>query len=209
MLSQLSGLIIHLIQSVGYLGVFLLMSLESCLIPIPSEITLPFAGFLAQQGTFSLPLVILAGIAGDVFGTMVLYAIGYFLEENLILGLLDKYGKFILISRHEYNTVMGWFQKKGSIIITVCKLLPGFRTIIGLPAGLSEVPPLKVFGFTLLGSAIWCTALTYVGFVLGSRWNSLEPVFRKFQLVIVVVLVVGLLWYLNHKLKIVKLGKSK
>ena len=139
MIQVISTLIIHLIQSIGYLGVFLLMTLEAALIPIPSEITLPFAGFLAQKGTFILPLVMLAGIAGDVLGTMILYALGYFLEENFILKLLDTYGKFILISRDEYNTVMKWFQKKGSIIIIVCKLLPGFRTIIGLFAGISEV----------------------------------------------------------------------
>lgn len=180
------------------------MTLEAALIPIPSEITLPFAGFLAQKGIFLLPLVILAGIVGDVLGTMLLYWLGCFLEENFVLRLIDKYGKFILLSRHEYNMVRGWFQKKGSIIIVFAKLLPGFRTIIGLFAGLTEVPFSKAFGFTLLGSTIWCCGFTYLGFVLGTRWNTLEPLFRKFQLVIVVVLVVGLLWYINHKLKILK-----
>lgn len=209
MLEQLSALIIHLIQTIGYFGVFLLMSLEAALIPIPSEVTLPFAGFLAQKGTFSLPLVILAGSLGDIFGTMVLYAIGYYIEENVILRSLDKYGKFILLSRHEYNTVMGWFQKKGNIIITVCKLVPGFRTIIGLPAGLSETPFWKALGFTALGSVIWCTSFVYAGFVLGTKWNSLEPIFRKFEILVVVVLILGILWYVNHKLKIVKLDSKK
>lgn len=207
MLEQLSGFIIHLIQTAGYAGVFVLMFLESALIPIPSEITLPFAGFLAQQGTFNVIAVTIAGILGDIGGTMLLWAIGYYLEEHIILSFIHKYGKFILVSRHEYDKVMGWFQKKGSIIITICKLLPGFRTIIGLPAGLSETPFTKVLGFTAIGSIIWCSIFVGAGFVLGNNWKSLEPIFRKFELVIVVVIIAGILWYINHKLKIVKFKK--
>lgn len=207
MLESLSGFIIHLIQSVGYLGVFLLMTLEAALIPIPSEITLPFAGFLAQKGTFFLPLVMLAAILGDTLGSLILYTLGYFLEENVIVAFINKYGKFVLLSKNEYATMMKWFSTKGSIIIVLSKLLPGFRTIIGLPAGLSEVKLLKFLSLTLLGSTIWCVSFVYAGYVLGSRWNSLAPLFRKFELVIVVVVVGGILWYINHKLKLVKFGK--
>ncbi|MDE2588793.1 MAG: DedA family protein, partial [Patescibacteria group bacterium] len=133
MLEQLSGLIIHLIQTLSYFGVFLLMMLESAFIPIPSEITLPFAGFLAQQGTFNFFGVVVVAIAGDIVGTLIAYAVGFFLEETVIVGLIERYGKFILLSKREYDHVMHWFQKRGAIIITVGKLLPGFRTIIGLP----------------------------------------------------------------------------
>src|SRR5690349_9178044 len=132
MLEALSALIIHLIQTLSYFGVFLLMTLEAALIPIPSEITLPFAGFLAQKGTFILPLVMLAGILGDVFGTLILYILGVYLEENVILRILDKYGKFFLFSRNEYNTIMRWLKTKGAVIIILSKLVPGFRTVIGL-----------------------------------------------------------------------------
>ena len=208
MIEVISGYIIHLIQSLGYLAVLFFMMLESCLIPIPSEITLPFAGFLAQQGTFSLPLAILVATAGDVIGTLLAYAIGYFLEETVILGLIDKYGKFILLTRREYDHVMHWMQTKGAIIITVAKLLPGFRTIIGLPAGLSEIPLPKMILYTLIGSFIWCTTFVYVGYALGSKWDSLQPLFRKFELVIVVIAVVGVLWYINHKLRLIKFGKK-
>lgn len=204
MLSQLSGLIIHLIQTLGYAGVFLLMTLESALIPIPSEVTLPFAGFLAHLGTFSLPLVILAGILGDITGTMILYFIGYKLEESVVEKLVGKYGKFILFSKHEYDTLMRWMRTKGVFIIFIAKLLPGFRSVIGLPAGLSEVGWKKALLYTAAGSLIWCSIFSYVGFVLGENWKTLDPVFRKFELGIGVVLVVAVLWYINHKLKIVK-----
>ena len=207
MLEQLSGLIIHLIQTAGYLGVTILMTLEACFIPIPSEVTLPFAGFLAQQGKFALPLMIAAGVVGDTFGFMIAYAIGYYLEENVILNLIHKYGKFILFSKHEYETVMKWFQRHGNIIITIAKLLPGFRTIIGLPAGLSEVKPLKALGYALLGSIIWCSAFVYLGYSLGSKWNSLEPVFRKFELVIGLIILAGIVFYVMKKFDL--LGKKK
>lgn len=209
MLEQLSGLIIHLIESLSYAGVFLLMTLESALIPIPSEITLPFAGFLAQKGTFSLALVIAVATLGDIAGTMILYTIGWRLEESIVEKLVEKYGKFILISRHEYDTVMNWMKTKGVIIIFIAKLLPGFRTIIGLPAGLSEVPFKKALLYTTAGSLLWCGIFTYIGFALGANWNKLEPVFRKFELAIVVILILGAAWYINHKLKFVKFGKTK
>src|ERR1700691_6214439 len=102
MLSSLSGFIIHLIHSAGYFGVFILMMCNSALIPIPSEVTMPFAGYLTQTGSLSLPLVILTGATGDVVGALIAYAIGYYLEENVILTLINKYGKFILLTKHEY-----------------------------------------------------------------------------------------------------------
>src|SRR5690348_6597095 len=115
MVEAISGFIIHLIQTLSYSGVFILMFLESALIPIPSEVTLPFAGFLTQQGKFFLPAVLAAAILGDTGGTMLLYAIGYFLEEEVVIKLVQKYGKFILVSKHEYEKVVGWFQKHGAI----------------------------------------------------------------------------------------------
>lgn len=207
MLESLSALIIHLIQSLGYAGVFLLMFLESALIPIPSEITLPFAGFLAQKGVFTLPLVIAAGSIGDIAGTMLLYVLGWYMEESFIEGLVGKYGKFILLSRGEYDTLMRWIKTRGSFIITIAKLLPGFRTVIGLPAGLSEAHYLKVLGYTAIGSVIWCSIFSYVGYTLGAHWNTLDPLFRKFEIGIGIMLIVGILWYINHKLKIIKFPK--
>lgn len=207
MLEQLSGFIIHLIQTFSYFGVFFLMMLESAFVPIPSEITLPFAGFLAQQGTFNFFLTVIAAVLGDVTGTLIAYAVGFFLEETVVIGLIERYGKFILLTKREYDHVMHWFQKHGTIIITIGKLLPGFRTIIGLPAGLSETPLLKTILYTLIGSVIWCTAFTYAGYVLGNNWKALDPIFRKFEVVIVAVIVLGILWYINHKLKIIKFKK--
>jgi len=205
MLAHFALFIMHIIQSVGYMGVAILMLLTSCLMPIPSEITLPFAGFLANQGQFNLGWVIVVAIVGDLLGTLLAYAIGFYLEETVALNLIKKYGKYCLISIDEYERMRGWFRVHGSVIIVLSKILPGFRTIIGLLAGLSEAPLKKVILCTLLGSSIWCTILTTIGFTLGAHWDRLEPIFRKFELMIVLALVLGAVVYLNHKLKFLKL----
>lgn len=209
MLGQLSGLIIHLIQSLGYAGVFLLMTLESALIPIPSEVTMPFAGFLAQGGYLNVWLVVLTGAIGNLVGSLLSYAIGFYLEESVILSLVRRYGKFILISEHEYTRAVRWFAKYGNPIAFFSRLLPAVRTFISLPAGLAEMNIWQFSLYTFFGSLLWSGVLTWIGYYLGKNWNSLEPYFRKFQLVIIVVIIVGVLWYINHKLKFVKFGKSK
>lgn len=209
MTEALAGIIIHLIQNLGYGGIFVLMTLESALLPIPSEVTMPFAGFLAHAGRLNFWYVVMAGTMGNLIGSLGAYAIGFFLEESVILNLVKKYGKFILVSEHEYLRAVRWFAKYGNPIAFFSRLLPAVRTFISLPAGLAEMNIWKFSFYTFLGSLIWSTFLTWVGFYLGSQWNSLEPYFRKFQLVIVALLIVGVLWYVNHKLKLVKFGKTK
>lgn len=207
MLSSLPTLIIHLISQAGYVGIFVLMTLESALLPIPSEVTMPFGGFLAQGGHLNFWLVVFVGTLGNLIGSLIAYAIGFFLEESVVLNLVKKYGKFILVSEHEYNRAVSWFAKYGNPITFFSRLLPAVRTFISLPAGLAEMNIWKFSLYTFLGSAIWSTFLTWIGFYLGSKWNAWEPYFRKFQLAIIVVIVLGILWYINHKLKIIKLGK--
>lgn len=207
MVQQLSTLIIHLIQNLGYGGVFVLMTLESALLPIPSEVTMPFAGFLSQGGYLNFWLVALTGAVGNLVGSLISYAIGFYLEESVILRLIKKYGKFVLLSEHEYVRAVKWFAKYGNPIAFFSRLLPAVRTFISLPAGLAEMNIWKFSFYTFLGSLIWSTFLTWIGYYLGANWNSWEPYFRKFQLVIIAVLVLGVLWFINHKLKIVKFGK--
>ena len=189
MLEFLSGFIIQIIHSTGYIGIFILMTLESALIPIPSEVTMPFAGFLVHSGSLSFPLVVLAGTVGNLIGSLLAYALGYFLEETAILNLIDKYGKFILLSRHEYTRAVHWYQKYGNSITFFSRLLPAVRTFISLPAGLSEMNIWKFSLYTFLGSLFWSIILTYIGFFLGSKWNTIGPYFSKFHLVIGGVLI--------------------
>lgn len=208
MLEQLSAYIIHLIAQSGYLAVFLLMTLESALLPIPSEVTMPFAGFLAQGGSLNFWIVVFLGAFGNLVGSLIAYALGFYLEESVILNLIKKYGKFILISEHEYTRAVHWFGKFGSPIAFFSRLLPVVRTFISLPAGLSEMSVWKFSFYTFAGSFIWSLFLTWMGFFLGTKWNAWEPYFKKFQYAIVALLIISILWYLNHKLKVMRFGKK-
>lgn len=204
MIEQVSAFIIHLIQSTGYLGIFLLMTVESALIPLPSEITMPFSGFLVSQGIFSFPLVILTGAFGNLFGSLVIYFLGFLLEETVILRLVDRYGKFFLLTKHEYQKSLSWFRQYGEKIAFFSRLLPGVRTFISLPAGFSEMNVWKFSIYTFLGSLLWSSLLTLIGFYLGSNWQSLEGLYRKFEVAIAILFIGGILFYINHKLRIIK-----
>lgn len=209
MIELLSGFIIHLIQSSGYFGVFLLMTLESALIPIPSEVTMPFAGFLASTGNFSFAMVVLVGALGNLVGSWIGYAIGYYLEETVILTLIKKYGKFILVTVDEYNHSLKWFNKYGDKIAFFSRMLPAVRTFISLPCGMAEMNFWKFSIYTFLGSFIWSAFLTYIGVYLGSKWDTIGGYFHKFDLALAILLIFAVLFYVNHKLKIVKFRRKK
>lgn len=208
MIENLSHFIINLIQTTNYFGVFILMTLESALIPIPSEVTMPFAGFLVNKGLLSFPLVVLVGAFGNLLGSLIAYCVGFYLEENVILGFIKRYGKFALLTVEDYEKSVKWFKKYGNGITFFSRLLPAVRTFISLPAGLAEMNIWKFSAYTFLGSLIWSSFLTYIGVYLGSQWHSLEGYFRKFQFLIVAALLVLVALYINHKLKLVKLPKK-
>ena len=178
------------------------MLLESALIPIPSEITMPFAGFLVQRGELNFILVVLTGAFANLVGSLAAYYLGFYLEENVILKLIDKYGKFILISKHDYEKSTNWLRRYGDAVAFFSRLLPAIRTFISLPAGLAEMNVWKFSIYSFLGSIIWSGFLTYIGVYFGSNWQSLEPFFKQFQLVIGLIIFLLLAWYLNRKLKI-------
>lgn len=180
------------------------MVLESALLPIPSEITMPFAGFLASQGILNFWLVVFVGALANLIGSLVSYGIGFYLEENIILSLIRKFGKYILISEHDYLRAVSWFKKYGNRITFFSRLLPAVRTFISLPAGLSEMNVFKFSIYTFAGSFIWSAFLSYVGFTLGKNWRILEPYYKKFEILIVILLFLGIIWYINRKAKFIK-----
>ncbi len=204
MLEFIGHYIIQLIEATGYLGIFVLMALESALIPIPSEITMPFSGFLASQGKLSFWAIVFVGTLANLAGSLVAYYVGLLLEETVLLTLIRKYGRFILLSEHDYHRAEVWFRKYGDKIIFISRLLPGVRTVISLPAGMFEMNLKKFIIYTAIGCFLWSAFLTYIGYVLGENWMSLEGYFRKFEILIVLVVIIGALWYLERHLKIIK-----
>lgn len=195
--------ITSLVSDFGYLAVFLLMTAESALIPIPSEITMPFAGFLAQRGLLSFWLVILSGALGNLVGSWLAWYLGL-RGEAFARALIKKWGKWVLVSEGELDTGISLFARFGQFITFFSRLLPIIRTYISLPAGIAKMPFVPFSILTFSGSLLWSAFLTYLGFVLGENWEALEVYFRPFQFVIVgtgVVLGVLYVWYKIKKIK--------
>lgn len=190
-----------LITNYGLLAVFLLMTAESALIPIPSEITMPFAGFLAGMGVFDFWTAVAVGAAGNLAGSLLAYWLGYAKGEDWVRLAIRKWGKWLLIREHEYDKSKAWYGKYGQGITFVSRLLPIVRTFISLPAGISKMSLPLFSALTFIGSFFWSAVLAYVGLKLGENWLSIEPYFRKFQFVIVGLGVLAVAFYIYTHLK--------
>jgi len=165
--------IIGVISTMGYGGIVLLMAIESACIPLPSEIIMPFAGFLVFKGELLLWAVALAGATGCVLGSIPAYYLGMFGGRPLV----EKYGKWILISHHDLQLADSWFARHGEITIFIGRLLPVMRTFIAFPAGIARMPMGRFITYTFAGSLIWCWLLAYAGMKFGGHWKSREVYF--------------------------------
>lgn len=197
LIAVIAGFVISVISTLGYGGVVLLMAIESACIPLPSEFIMPFSGYLVFRGELSLWGVALAGAVGCVLGSLVAYWVGARGGRPLV----EKYGRYLLVSHHDLDVADRWFQRRGDIIILVGRLLPLVRTFIAFPAGVARMPLMKFVMYTFIGSYIWCWALAWVGLRLGEHWDTLGPLFHRFDVVIVVLVVLGFAWYLWRHLR--------
>lgn len=200
-IAPLAKFIISLISNLGYWGVAIAMAIESASIPLPSEIIMPFAGFLVSTGELNFWIVVLAAGVGGVVGSAVAYGVGYYGGETFVRSLIRKYGKFVLVHEYELDEAKEWFRDHGEAITFFSRLLPVIRTFISLPAGISRMNFRRFILYAFLGTIIWCAALAYVGVVLGDNWNTLGPWFHKFDALIAIATAGGGLWYVRYKLK--------
>jgi len=205
MITQLIEFLAHIamtiIDSLGYAGVALAMAIESANIPLPSEIIMPFSGFLVSTGRFTFFNAVLAASIGGTIGSALSYALGYYGGEKLVRKLINKYGKYLLIFEYELDEAMHWFKSHGQLVTFTARLLPVIRTFISLPAGMSRMDFKKFTFFAFLGTFIWGLPLTYLGKTLGDNWNTLGKYFHKFDIVILVLGLITVAWYIIHKLK--------
>ncbi|MFZ0183346.1 MAG: DedA family protein [Nitrosotalea sp.] len=169
-INNLANFVIQTISNAGYLGIFALMTAESALIPIPSEIIMPFSGYLVSTGKFNPVFVIIAGSFGNLVGSLVAYVIGIKLGREIIL----KYGKYIFLKKSHLDWTESFFKKYGDRSTFVSRLLPAIRTYISLPAGIAKMNLKKFALYTFVGSIIWSTMLTYVGISLGQEWVKIR-----------------------------------
>ena len=189
-LRPLIEFITSIISSLGYGGIFFLMVLESALIPIPSEIIMPFSGFLASTGKLSSVGVILAGSFGNLIGSMITYYIGIRLGRAFLI----KYGKYIFFRLHHLEWTEHLFQRYGDKISFVGRLIPGVRTYISLPAGIGKTNFIKFAVYSLAGSLIWNSLLTYGGIQLGQSWQHIDRYSRYLDALALVSVAVVVVW---------------
>jgi membrane protein DedA with SNARE-associated domain len=191
------------ISALGYGGVVLLMAIESACIPLPSEIIMPFAGYLVYTGRFGLHGAALAGAVGCIVGSIPAYYLGLYGGRPLI----ERYGKYVLVSRHELDLADRLFARWGQWVVLAGRLLPVIRTFIAFPAGVARMNMTKFIVFTFVGSYPWCYGLAWVGMKLGEQWDKdprLKAAFHRFDLVIGIALVAAVVWFVWHKLRAAK-----
>ncbi|HMG37691.1 MAG TPA: DedA family protein [Nitrososphaeraceae archaeon] len=194
--------VISFISGLGYPGIFLLMILESALIPIPSEIIMPFSGFLVSNGTFDPISVVLAGTFGNLVGSILTYYLGIKAGRAFIL----KYGKYILFKKSHLEFTEELFEKYGDKISFFCRLLPAVRTYISLPCGVGKANFVKFSIYTFLGSLIWNSMLTYVGILFGNNWKNIDKYAIYLDIVAACVIVGFVIWFV---VKVRRRNKSR
>ncbi|HEX2327566.1 MAG TPA: DedA family protein [Candidatus Angelobacter sp.] len=199
-IAVLARIIIAVISSTGYLGVVLLMAIESACIPLPSEIIMPFAGYLVYTGHFNLFWAATAGAIGCNLGSVVAYEIGYHGGRPLV----ERYGRYIWLSRHDLDVADRFFHKFGAAAVFIGRLLPVIRTFIALPAGIARMNRTRFHIYTFVGSWPWCFVLAWFGLKLGERWDSdprLRQWLHRLDAVIIFLLLAAMVWFVRSHWK--------
>jgi membrane protein DedA with SNARE-associated domain len=190
-IAALGAFVMSVISGSGYVGIMILMAIESACIPLPSEIIMPFSGYLVYTGRFNLLLVATFGALGCNLGSAVAYAVGYYGGRPLV----EKYGSYILLSRRELEWADRFFARYGDATVFISRLLPVIRTFIALPAGIARMPQVRFHVYTFVGSWPWCYVLAYLGLKAGENWDYLGKYFHRFDAVIGVALAIGVIWF--------------
>jgi membrane protein DedA with SNARE-associated domain len=186
MLNSIVTFILSAISGMGYLGIVILMTLESSFFPFPSEVVIPPAGYLASQGQMNLLVIILCGIIGSIVGALINYYIAVFFGRALLI----KYGKFFFLPEEKLNKVEKYFNNHGEITTFVGRLIPVVRQYISFPAGLAKMNIFKFILYTAFGASIWVVILTYVGYFVGNNMELIKQNIHKITFVLIPCLVI-------------------
>lgn len=201
---QIALFCISAISSMGYLGVGFLMILESMIFPIPSELVMPFAGFLIAEGKMTFFWVILSSIIGSLIGSFLSYYIGLKGGKKFLI----KYGKYFLLNKEHLIKTEKWFSKKGELTIFIGRLVPVVRHFISIPAGFGKMNLKKFTLYTVLGAGMWNFFLTYIGFILGNNWDKIKHYSDYFSWGILIILVAALIYVIIKALRKIKNPKN-
>ena len=200
MIQSIIDWLVNAISTIGYPGVFISVFLESFFAPIPSEIILPFSGFVASSGKMSLVLVIIIATVAAYLGSLPFYFIGRW-GEKPVINFINKYGKYLFIQQKDVDKVFGAFDKYGKGVVFFGRLIPMIRTLISFPAGVAKMQFARFSMYTLLGSLTWNILLTYAGYQLGDHWSVVSKWIEKYQNVILVLIIIAVLLYIIRGIK--------
>lgn len=203
-LTQLQLWIEQLILTLGYPGIALIMAVETIFPPIPSELVMPMAGFLAADGTMNFWGVVLSGTLGSVIGAMVLYWAGLYANETIVRRLVRRYGRYFLIDENDVNKTLATFTRFGPAAVFIGRLIPLVRSLISIPAGMERMNPVMFVALTTLGTALWSGLLTYAGMVLGQNWNLVVEWISQYQKVVLVGIGLVAILFVVYKLRQVR-----
>lgn len=189
----------NIMNQLGYWGIGLLMFLENLFPPIPSELIMPLAGFTVAQGKMDFIPVVIAGVVGTILGAFPWYYIGKFISEERLEHLADKYGKWISISSKDIRKSNNWFNKHGGKAVLFCRLVPGVRTLISLPAGINNMPLFPFILYSTLGTTLWVSFLTFAGYKLGNNYELVDQYLGPVSKIVLVILVLSLIFWIVRK----------
>lgn len=200
MIQSIIDWLVNAISTIGYPGVFISVFLESFFAPIPSEIILPFSGFVASTGKMDLVFVIVIATVAAYLGSLPFYFIGKW-GEKPVINFINKYGKYLFIQQKDVDKVFGAFDKYGKGVVFFGKLIPMIRTLISFPAGVAKMQFARFSMYTLFGSLTWNILLTYAGYQLGDHWSVVSKWIEKYQNVILVLIIIAVLLYIIRGIK--------
>jgi membrane protein DedA with SNARE-associated domain len=182
--------VMQMMSTTGYVGLVLLMVLENVFPPIPSEVIVPLAGFMVTQDRLSLLGVILAGTLGSVLGALPLYYLGRKIGDERLKSFADRHGRWLTLSRQDLDSAQQWFDRHGGLAVLLCRLVPGVRSLISIPAGINGMPLALFLLYTILGTGLWTALLTLAGYGLGANFRQVETYLDPVSYVVLAVIVV-------------------
>lgn len=189
-------------ETLGYLGIGFLMFLENLFPPIPSELIMPFAGFTVSKGDMSFLPAVVAGVVGTILGAFPWYYAGKFFGEERLRDLADKYGKWITVTGKDIDKANEWFTRHGGKAVFLCRLVPGVRTLISLPAGLNNMPMIPFLLYSTVGTTIWVTLLTFIGYKLGDHYDLVEEYLGPVSKIVLLILIIWfILWVVKKNMQ--------
>ena len=201
MLGDLAAWVQDVIEQLGALGVALLVILENVFPPIPSEIVLPFAGFVAQRGDGSVSVMILAATVGAVIGALVLYAIAALIGQVRLAAFIERFGRWFGVKPTDLARAEAWFDRHAVAAVLLGRCVPLIRSVVSIPAGFRRMRLVPFIVYTAMGSAVWNTALVGAGAVLGNQWDKVEPYVAVVQYVVIAVIVLFVVRFALKKLR--------